>query len=147
VRTERFRRAAFVSLEHYTDARGVLDSLGKQLLPEGDNWSVAHFSNLRQALQPVERPLNHHPTIIVLDNLESVLPSDYGVRNTGFSRNAFDTGTLPAEAGALNAVSESGDENNTAITEIFNLCRDLLRANPATRLLFTTREPLPEPFN
>jgi hypothetical protein len=27
-RTGRFRRAAFISLEHYTDARGVLDSLG-----------------------------------------------------------------------------------------------------------------------
>jgi tetratricopeptide (TPR) repeat protein len=38
-RSGRFRRAAFVSLENYIDARGVLDSLGKQLLPEGDNWS------------------------------------------------------------------------------------------------------------
>src|SRR5262245_4115149 len=146
-RTGRFRRAAFVSLENYTDARGVLDSLGKQLLPEGDNWSVAHFSDLRQALQPVARALNDHSTIIVLDNLESVLPSNYGVQSTGFSRNAYDAEPLPAEAGTLNAVYESGDDNNAAVTEIFNLCRDLLRANPGTRLLFTTREPLPEPFN
>ena len=37
VQTNHFRRAAFVSLEQYTDARGVLDSLGRQLLPEGEN--------------------------------------------------------------------------------------------------------------
>jgi tetratricopeptide (TPR) repeat protein len=83
----------------------------------------------------------------VLDNLESVLPSSYGVQSIGFSRNASDAEPLQVEAGTLNAVSESDDENNAAITEIFNLCRDLLRANPAARLLFTTREPLPEPFN
>jgi tetratricopeptide (TPR) repeat protein len=147
VRTGRFRRAAFVSLEHYADARGVLDSLGKQLLPDGDNWSVAHFPDLRRALQPIERALNDHTTIIVLDNLESVMPSNYGVQSTGFSRNASDAEPLTAEAGTLNAVYESGDENDAAIAEIFNLCRDLLRANPATRLLLTTREPLPEPFN
>lgn len=147
VRTGRFRRAAFVSLEHYTDARGALDSLGKQLLPEGDNWSVAHFTDLRQAFQPVARALNDHPTIIVLDNLESVLPSNYGVQSTGFSRNASDANSLPAEAGTLNVVSESGYENNAAIAEIFDLCRDILRADPATRLLFTSREPLPDPFD
>ncbi len=56
VRTERFRRAAFVSLEHFTDARGVLDSLGRQVLPGGDKWSVAQYPNLEQALQPVARP-------------------------------------------------------------------------------------------
>src|SRR5262245_49886359 len=147
VRTERFRRAAFVSLEHYTDARGVLDSLGKQLLPEGDNWSVAHFPDLWQALQPVERALSDHPTIIVLDNLESLSPSSHGVQSTGLSWNDSDVEPLPAEAGTLNAVSEKGGGNNAAIAEIFNLCYDLLRADPATRLLFTTREPTPAPFN
>ena len=34
VRTNRARRAAFVSLEQYTDARTVLDSIGRQLLPD-----------------------------------------------------------------------------------------------------------------
>jgi CHAT domain/AAA domain len=77
VRTNRFRRAAFVSLEQYTDARGMLDELGRQLLPEGDNWSVAQYPNLKQALQSVERALGDHPTIIVLDNIESVLPGNF----------------------------------------------------------------------
>ena len=31
--------------------------------------------------------------------------------------------------------------------DIFTLCRDLLDADPATRLIFTSREPLPEPFD
>ncbi len=78
VHTGRFRRAAFVSLEQYTDARSVLDTLGRQLLPEGDNWSVAQFPDLKQALQPVERALRDRPTIIVLDNMESVLPDHTG---------------------------------------------------------------------
>lgn len=78
VRVGRFRRAAFVSLEHYTDARGVLDSLGRQLLPEGENYSVANYPELKQALQPVERALRDRPTVIVLDNMESVLPDSQG---------------------------------------------------------------------
>jgi hypothetical protein len=43
VQTRRFERAAFVSLEEYTDARGVLDSLGRQLLPQGDHgrWRIS----------------------------------------------------------------------------------------------------------
>ena len=147
VRTARFKRAAFVSLEQYTDARGVLDSIGRQLLPEGDKWSVAHFSDLRQALQPVERALRDHATIILLDNLESVLPSNYGVQSPRFSRSVSEAEPLPPEGGTLNAVSESGDANDVAIAEIFDLCRDLLDADSATRLLFTTREPLPAPFD
>lgn len=78
VRTGRFRRAAFVSLETVSDARSVLDSIGQQVLPEGTNWSVAQFSDLRQALQPVQRALADYPTIIVLDNMESVLPDATG---------------------------------------------------------------------
>src|SRR5215208_42781 len=73
VRSGRFRRAAFVSVEQSGDVRTVLDSLGRQLLPEGQNWSVAQFKDMKEALQPVERALRDQPTLIVLDNLESVL--------------------------------------------------------------------------
>jgi tetratricopeptide (TPR) repeat protein len=119
VRVRRFRRAAFVSLEQYTDARSVLDSLGRQLLPEGDKYSVAQYSDLKQALQPVERALADRPTIIVLDNLESVLPDQSGQ-------------SPPAAA---------------PIEELFDLCLKLLAADPATRIVFTSREPLPAPFD
>ncbi len=116
VRLSRLRRAAFVSLEQYTDTRGVLDSLGRQLLP---NWTVAQYPDLSQALQPVERALRERPTIIVLDNLESVLPDGSG----------------RAPVGAA------------PVGELFGLCEQLLAADPSTRIVFTSREPLPAPFD
>jgi tetratricopeptide (TPR) repeat protein len=122
VQTRRFERAAFVSLELYTDARGVLDGLGRQLLPEGDNWSVAQFSDLKQARLEVERALRDHPTIILLDNMESVLPD-------------------PATDGG-----GRDDATTKEIEDIFDLCNALLSAAPPTRLIFTSREPMPEPF-
>ena len=119
VRSGRFRRAAFASLETYTDARGVLDTLGRQLLPDGDRYSVAQYPSLEKALQPVERALADQSTIIVLDNLESVLPDAEG----------------PAPPGAA------------PVEELFGLCQALLGAHGATRLAFTSREPLPAPFD
>ncbi|MCH8290723.1 AAA family ATPase [Candidatus Poribacteria bacterium] len=101
IRTNRFRRTAFVSMESYTDVRGVLDSLGRQLLPDGESWSVAQFPDLKQAQQPVERALRDHPSLIVLDNLESVLPDA--------------TGKTPPEAAPIEV--------------LFNLCRDLLKSD------------------
>lgn len=118
VRTRRFRRAAFLSLEYTSDPRALLDALGQQLLPQGKNWSVAEYPDLPAALQPVTRALRDFPTLIILDNLESVLPDP--------------TGQLPATA---------------PLDEIFALCQALLAANPATRLLFTSREALPAPFD
>jgi hypothetical protein len=125
VRIERFQRAAFVSLEEYIDARGVLDSLGRQLLPEGDKWSVANYADLELALQPVVRALSDYNTLIVLDNLESVLvaPKDL----SGF-------GNL------------TGLATNKGLDEIWKFCQDLLAADSATRIVFTSREPLPAPF-
>ena len=115
-RTFRFARAAFVSLEHHRHVEAVLDTLGHQLLPEGNKYSVAQFNSFDEALQPVERTLADQPTIVVLDNCESVLP----------------------ERGE--PASATSSEN--ASTAIFSLCRRLLEADPRTRLVFTTREPL-----
>jgi len=119
VHTGRFGRAAFVSLEQYADARGVLDSLGQQLLPGGEGYSVASYTNLKQALQPVERALKDSATVIVLDNFESVLPEGREVP--------------PSQA--------------ASVEELIGLCRSLVEASPATRLVFTTRMRLPPPFN
>lgn len=120
-RTFRFARAAFVSLEHHRDARAVLDTLGHQILPDGDKYSVAQFDSFDKALQPVERALADQPTIVVIDNCESVLP----------------------EQGELSSAPSSED----ASAAIFSLCQRLLEADPRTRLVLTTREPLPPPFN
>ncbi len=118
VRTNRFARAAFVNLERYRDARAVLDTLGHQLV--GPHYTVAQYSSLGEALQPIERALRDQPTLIVLDNCESVLP----------------------ERGSPTDPS-SGD----ASAALFALCQSLLEASPRTRLVLTTREPLPEPFD
>lgn len=115
VRTGRFRRTAFVSVESSGDARTVLDALGRQLVP---NYSVAQYKGLEQALKPVERALRDFPTLIVLDNLESVLPD----------RSSQSPAAAPVE-------------------ELLKLCQTLLNAHPQTRLLFTSREMLPAPFN
>lgn len=119
VQTARFQRTAFVCMEEFTDVRAVVDSLGKQLLPEGDRWSVAEFPELDEALQHIDRALSDRSTLIVLDNLESVLPDS--------------TGQPPPAA--------------APIKDLFNLCNRLIDADDATRLLFTTREPLPAPFD
>lgn len=125
VQTRRFERAAFVSLEEYTDARGVLMKLGQQLLPEGENWHVADSAEeFKQGRLEVERALRDRRTIIVLDNMESVLPD-------------------PATRGRGDAETRRDD---AALKEIFDLCAALLDGGPTTRLVFTSREPLPEPF-
>ena len=125
-RTVRFARAAFVSLEHHRHAQAVLDTLGHQLLAEGDKFSVAQFASRDEALKPVERALRDQPTIVVLDNCESILPD----RTDPSDPSDATTGNTPSTA-----------------TEIFALCQRLLAADPRTRLLFTTREPLPAPFD
>nr|MDQ3011639.1 CHAT domain-containing protein [Acidobacteriota bacterium] len=141
VATNRFERAAFVSFDPNdprgcSDARSLLDSLGQQLLPEGERWSVAEHE-WKVAVQQVERALRDHPTILVLDNLESVLPTP--------------------SVGADLRVCPDGDESNRGAhagaplrdpaDEVFALCQTLLRAQPATRIVFTSREPLPAPFD
>jgi hypothetical protein len=56
--------------------------------------------------------------VIVLDNLESVLPDAEGNNPAGVAD----------------------------VTELLALCQKLLAADPRCRLLFTSREPLPAPF-
>ena len=98
--------------------RAVVDALGRQLLPEGANWSVAQFKDQDEALQHVDRALRDEPTLLVLDNLESILPDH--------------TGQAPPAA--------------PPVAELFALCQRLLNADGQTRVLFTSRERLPAPF-
>ena len=118
VRSNRFERAAFVSVEskNVQDVRGVLDVIGRQLTPK---YTVAQYKTLDEALQPVERALRDHPTLILLDNLESVLPDSEGVN----------------PAGAAD------------VSELLDFCTKLLKTSTNTRLIFTSREVLPKPFD
>ena len=118
VRSGRFGRAAFVNVEpqNVQDVRGVLDAIGRQLLP---SYTVAQYGNdLAAALLPVTRALHDFPTLILLDNLESVLPDQAGNNPAGVAD----------------------------VTELLDLCQQLLAAADTCRLLFTSRERLPAPF-
>jgi hypothetical protein len=117
VQSGRFQRGAFVSVEpqNVQDVPGVLQA-------SAGNWCPLPGGPVRrrphQALQPIERALRDFPTVIVLDNMESVLPDAEGKNPAGVAD----------------------------VTELLALCQKLLAADPRCRLLFTSREPLPAPF-
>ncbi|MCB0294462.1 MAG: tetratricopeptide repeat protein, partial [Calditrichaeota bacterium] len=118
VRSGRYVRAAFLSVEpqNVQDIKGVLDTLGGQLLPK---YAVsAYGDNLTAARAPIERALRDHPTVILLDNMESVLPDHQGVNPAG----AADVG------------------------ELLELCSKLQAASEHCCLIFTSRELLPAPY-
>ncbi len=127
VRSRRFQRIAFVSLEHIYDVRTVVDQIGRQLLPK---YSAAELSSsdadvLGKALQPIERALRDERTLILLDNMEVILPP------------ARAAGTQPQDIARFEP---------EALATFFELCQKLM-AVADTRLLFTSREALPEPFD
>jgi len=121
VRSQQVRRAAFVSVELCSHKDAVLDALGRQLV--GADYSAAKFENPEQALLPIERALREQPTLLVIDNMESVLLPPY-----------LETPELLSEEAALE------------LQEILALAQRLLRAGE-TRLVFTSREALPAPFD
>jgi tetratricopeptide (TPR) repeat protein len=117
VESHRFRRAAFVTLETHLEARGVLDTLGRQLVP---GYAVAAHPDLDKARQPVLRTLAEVPTVIVVDNAESVLEPPPGSPGGA----AFDPESLEDLLGLLSDLGSAGH----------------------TRLVWTSREGLPAPF-
>jgi tetratricopeptide (TPR) repeat protein len=121
VRSQQLRRAAFVSVELCSHKDAVLDALGRQLV--GADYSAAKYENPEQALLPIERALREQPTLLVIDNMESVLLPPY-----------LESPDLLSEEAALE------------LQEILALAQRLLRAGE-TRLVFTSREALPAPFD
>jgi tetratricopeptide (TPR) repeat protein len=123
VRSQQIRRAAFVSVETHGNRLAVLDAIGQQLV--GKDYSAAAFEDLEKAILPVERALREQPTLLVVDNMESILLPPFMQDETP------------------EALSEDAREELTAILA---LCQRLMSAGD-TRLLFTSREPLPAPFD
>jgi tetratricopeptide (TPR) repeat protein len=123
VRSQQVRRAAFVSVETHSHAAAVLDAIGRQLARE--DYSVATFSDLEQALLPVERALREQETLLVVDNMESVLLPPFVAAETP------------------DALTEDA---RRALDAILELCARL-NAIGETRLVFTSREALPAPFD
>jgi len=135
VRSQQIDRVAFVSVETHAQAAAVLDAIGRQLV--GPNYSVAAYgasaplgaphpsAASEQAVLPVERALAERPTLLIIDNLESLLLPPY----------------LAAQTPA--ALTEEAQQT---LTEVLALCERLLRSGE-TRLIFTSRETLPPPFD
>lgn len=118
VQSSQYQRAAFVSVEpqNVQDVKGGLEVIGSQLLPQ---YSAAEYGNdQEEALKPIIRALRNFSTLIVFDNMESVLPDHRGIN--------------PAGAADVNDLLELGQR--------------LLASSNRCRLIFTSRELLPKPF-
>jgi tetratricopeptide (TPR) repeat protein len=126
VRSRQVKRAAFVSVETYGNLPAVLDAIGHQLV--GSAYSVARLrgpgGDLEPAIQPVERALAEQSTLIVVDNMESILLPPYLAQSTPDVLQA---------------------EQRDVVDAVLGLCKQLM-AQGATRVVFTSREVLPEPF-
>ncbi|GDX77168.1 hypothetical protein LBMAG41_22460 [Cyanobium sp.] len=120
VRSQQIHRAAFVSVETHSHRAAVLDAIGRQLV--GPAYSVATYDSMEKATLPVERALLEQATLLVVDNMESLLLPPY-----------IDTSAALSE--------EAGRE----LAAILQLCARL-NGKGDTRLLFTSREALPAPF-
>jgi tetratricopeptide (TPR) repeat protein len=116
--TRRFQRGAFVALDQAGDARKILHSIGDQLVT---GYAASAGQDRDREWQLVGRALEEQAAVIVIDNMESVLAPPPGSEAAA----VFEPETLDA---------------------ILGLCRKLVRTG-RTRLIFTSREPLPEPFS
>jgi tetratricopeptide (TPR) repeat protein len=130
VRARQVKRAAFVSVESHGHVQAVLDVIGHQLV--GKDYSVATHASLGAAIEPVLRELREQPTLLVIDNLESVLATPFAV-------------ALPDEDGADLDDALAADDRERA-DEILALAARLMTCGD-TRIVFTSREALPAPFD
>ncbi|MBI3425788.1 MAG: CHAT domain-containing protein [Acidobacteria bacterium] len=146
VRTNRFRRTAFVSLEQYSDAKGMADTIGRQLV--GAGYSAGGHSDWRAAMLPIKRELKDKPTIIVVDNVESLFsPTKTHEEARRDENDSGETSGSSAESTKATEPSSSlRDPSCDFVGEVFLFCQALLDAHPATRIVFTSRELLPRPF-
>jgi len=124
VHSRRFARTAFVSLEDHRDADAVRFALGTQLVPD---YVAQGGTDPATGEQLLVRVLRRDAVLLVFDNMESVLPPP------------GDDALAVASADPV-ALFEPD-----ILAKILDLARRL-NAIGGTRLLFTSREALPEPF-
>ncbi len=142
VRARQVRRAAFVSVETHGHAAALLDAIGRQLV--GAEYSIAGFATLNQAAEPVLRELRERATLLVIDNLESVLASPFVPRWVPPAPRAVPAADGDAVDGAADA--RDADDADDAAAPLLALAAKLLAAGD-TRIVFTSREALPAPFD
>lgn len=69
-RCGRYDHLAYAGARDAGDPRVLLETLGRQLLPEGERWSVGRYPSLWRALDDLRKSLQARPTLIVLDQLD-----------------------------------------------------------------------------
>lgn len=116
--TRRYARGAFARLDVQLDARRILFHLANQLAP---TRIVEAGNDEAHAWRILEAALKEHRTVIILDNMESVLePAANSPAAASFDRKTLD--------------------------EVLSLAQRLTKTGD-TRVIFTSREPLPAPFS
>lgn len=128
LRSQQLRRVAFVSVERYGHLDAVIDAIGRQLV--GATYSRAAHADVEAALHPIEKILREQPTLIVLDNLESILEPPWELEDAS------------AKDSALSALADDSRRQGQAILDLATR----LSRHGQTRLLFTSREALPAPY-
>jgi hypothetical protein len=118
VTTRRATKAAFASVENLPAeaARAVLAQWGAQFVPD----FAARADTEEHALDVLAEALRHHAAVLVLDNMESILPP-------------------PPDSAAAGARVADAD----VLDSILTACRRLCDLAPRTRIIFTSREALP----
>jgi len=69
-RCRRYRHLAYVCGGDAGDPGALLDTIGRQLLPQGERWSADRFPTLWQALDHLRQALRPRPVLVVLDQLD-----------------------------------------------------------------------------
>lgn len=125
VRSGRVDRAAFISVEdgYNRHVRAVVDVLGQQLVHK--DYRVAEYPDLKQALQPIQRELENQRVLIVVDNVESLLADEVNLAEVLELLRGLLFSALPSPI--------SGEGLGMGV-------------KAGAKLLFTSRETLPEPF-
>lgn len=127
VRSQQMNSAAFVSVEgiERNIAESILDKLGHQLVKRGFSTQADCNGDLMKAEQHIARALCEQPTLLVIDNMESVLLPPF------------------MEQEIPDLISGEAREELKAILAV---CERLLSVGE-TRLVFSSREALPSPFD
>ncbi len=114
-RPRQLPRAAFASVELISDLRAILCEWGEQLLP---NDFVSRAETEEAAIELLIAVLDDTPAVLILDNLESILPD-------------------PSAEGDSSDIAEEQSRLLPAIHQI-------LARSPRTKLILTSRELPPE---
>jgi len=124
VRSQQIQRAAFVSVEgiEKNGVESVVDQLGAQLLKQKFSTQIDCGGDLSKAEMAIERALREHAVLLVVDNMESILLPPF-----------------------IEQTEMLGEEAQRELQAVLELCAQLNKIG-ATRIVFTSREALPAPF-